>query len=195
MTRTKEFDQNDALQGAIRAFSRHGFAAMPLDTLLGEMGIGRQSMYDTFGDKRTLFLKALKQYGAQSVDLILAELQKPGDPIEVLRHTLIAFSERDDLASADGCMGLNALSEFGVEDAEVTLILHEAGTRLGDQIIKLLKKAAQQGSLPRNQIATAADFMNASFAGIRYAAKAGSDRKSLRRLAEFAGNALTFWKK
>jgi len=42
------------------------------------MDIGRQSMYDTFGDKRALFLKALKMYVAQSVHSISVELERPG---------------------------------------------------------------------------------------------------------------------
>ena len=42
------------------------------------MGIGRQSMYDTFGDKRALFLKALEMYVTESIKSINAELEKPG---------------------------------------------------------------------------------------------------------------------
>jgi hypothetical protein len=47
------------------------------------MGVGRQSMYDTFGDKRALFLKALDLYVTESVHSINAELQRPGPDLRV----------------------------------------------------------------------------------------------------------------
>ena len=60
MTRRKDFDPEKALRKAIRLFSQQGFAATSTDDLMRVMNIGRQSMYDTFGDKRNLFLKALE---------------------------------------------------------------------------------------------------------------------------------------
>src|ERR1700689_3862550 len=58
MARPKQFDQISALRKAIRLFSQQGFAATSTDELMCVMNVGRQSMYDTFGDKRALFLKA-----------------------------------------------------------------------------------------------------------------------------------------
>jgi TetR/AcrR family transcriptional repressor of nem operon len=58
MARPKEFDQERALHRAISIFSQKGFAATSADDLMRAMDLGRQSMYDTFGDKRALFLKA-----------------------------------------------------------------------------------------------------------------------------------------
>ncbi len=43
---------------------------------MAAMSIGRQSMYDTFGDKRALFLKALERYSRENVNAIVAELRK-----------------------------------------------------------------------------------------------------------------------
>jgi AcrR family transcriptional regulator len=52
VARPKEFDQNEALRDAIRLFCRQGFAATSTDELMRVMDVGRQSMYDTFGDKQ-----------------------------------------------------------------------------------------------------------------------------------------------
>ena len=60
MARPKEFDRDSALRKAIRLFSQQGFAATSTDDLMRAMDVGRRSMYDTFGDKRALFLKALE---------------------------------------------------------------------------------------------------------------------------------------
>ena len=67
MARPKEFDLERALHRAISAFSQRGFAATSTDDLMRAMNVGRQSMYDTFGDKRALFLKALEVYVTEKV--------------------------------------------------------------------------------------------------------------------------------
>ena len=67
MARQKEFDQEKALRKAVRLFSQQGFAATSTDELMRVMNVGRQSMYDTFGDKRALFLRDLEMYVTESV--------------------------------------------------------------------------------------------------------------------------------
>src|SRR5258708_11492029 len=74
-------------------------------------------MYDTFGDKRELFLKALEMYVAESVSSINIELEKPGSALAALRNALVSFAERNDLSSGEGCMGMNAICEFDHRDA------------------------------------------------------------------------------
>src|ERR1700740_3075304 len=62
MARTKEFDPQQALETAMHTFWRLGYERTSLDVLMQETGIARQSLYDTFGDKRALYLQALAQY-------------------------------------------------------------------------------------------------------------------------------------
>lgn len=92
MARPKEFNQDQALQQAIALFSRQGFAATSTDDLMHVMGISRQSMYDTSGDKRALFLEAL--YVTESVRRIQVELEKPGPPLSAGTKVLVTFAER-----------------------------------------------------------------------------------------------------
>lgn len=190
MARTKEFDKDLALENAIRLFSRKGYAATSTEDLMRVMGIGRQSMYDTFGDKKSLFLKAMRRYSEARCEMIGQELCKPGSPLSVLRNTLVAFAEHKEMSSSEGCMGLNAVSEFGRSDAEVNAATHKAAIALRKQITRLLREAVKAGDLRKEQVSSAADFVEATFSGIRYAAKSGKDRKALRKLAEFAGAAL-----
>ena len=67
MARPKEFDQEKALRKAIRLFSQQGFAATSTDDLMRVMEVGRQSMYDTFGDKK-LYPGDYNRAEADSVD-------------------------------------------------------------------------------------------------------------------------------
>src|SRR5712675_2228670 len=138
MARPKEFDQERALHRAISVFSQQGFAATSTDELMRGMDVGRQSMYDTFGDKRALFLKALEMYVMESVQSINVELEKPGPALAAVRDALVTFAERDDLSSAEGCMGLNAISEFGQRDASVTRISRDAAHALRQTLMHVL---------------------------------------------------------
>src|ERR1700722_16363937 len=66
MARTKEFDEGRALASAVDVFWRFGYENTSLEVLMREMGIAKQSLYDTFGDKRALYLKEMDFYRNQT---------------------------------------------------------------------------------------------------------------------------------
>jgi AcrR family transcriptional regulator len=190
MARPKEFDQKKALRKAIRLFSQQGFAATSTDELMRVMGVGRQSMYDTFGDKRALFLKALEMYVTESVRSINVELERPGSALSAVQNALAIFAERNDLSSAEGCMGLNAISEFGQRDGDVTRVTRKAASVQRQTLMHVLARAKKQGELsPDADLDSMADFFESTLAGIRMAAKAGKSRQALRNIAALAGKA------
>jgi TetR/AcrR family transcriptional repressor of nem operon len=190
MARPKEFDQEKALRKAVRLFSQQGFAATSTDELMRVMQLGRQSMYDTFGDKKALFLKALEMYVGESVHSICLELERPGSALSAVQKTLVTFAERKDLSSAEGCMGLNAISEFGQRDTEVTRITRHAARVQRQTLMCVLTKAKKKKELTSDaDVDSMADFFESTLAGIRMAAKAGKSRQALRNIAVFAARA------
>lgn len=192
MARRKEFDQEAALREAIAAFGRKGFTATSTEDLMRGMKVGRQSMYDTFGDKRALFLKALALYSQENLAAIAAELGKPGSPLANIRNALMRFTDRPDIAPMDGCMGINALCEFGLEDPEVLQALQGEGAAkaLRQLLVKHLKRARAAGELADDaDILGLADFFDSTLAGLRVAARGGKNRTELKRIAEIASKA------
>src|SRR5258708_1346265 len=190
MARPKEFNQERALQKAIRFFCQRGFAVTSTDELMRAMDVGRQSMYDTFGDKRALILKALEMYVTESVHSITVELESPGSALAAVQNALVTFAQRKDLSSAEGCMGLNAISEFGQRDADVTRITHNAARVQRQALMHVLTRARNEGELSSDaDLDSMADFFESMLAGIRMAAKAGKSRRALRDVAAFAGRA------
>jgi AcrR family transcriptional regulator len=190
MARPKEFDQDKALHNAIRLFSQQGFAATSTDELMLVMDVGRQSMYDTFGDKRALFLRALELYVTESVQSIGVELNRKGSALSAVRDALVSFAERKDLCSSEGCMGLNAIGEFGQRDADVTRITRNASRIQRQNLMKVFARAKIQGEVDADaDLEGMADFFESTLAGIRIAAKAGKSRQALRKIAAFAGRA------
>lgn len=76
-------------------------------------------------------------------------------------------------------------------DEEVTRTIRTAASSLRHALRSLLQSAVRRGELPESKMESAIDFIDATLAGIRYAAKAGKSRKALREMASFAGGALT----
>jgi hypothetical protein len=154
------------------------------------MDVGRQSMYDTFGDKRALFLKALELYVTESVHSINVELERPGSALAAVQNALVTFAQRKDLSSAEGCMGLNAISEFGQRDEGVTRVTRNAARRQRQTLMRVLTRAKKQREIRSDaDLDSMADFFESTLAGIRMAAKAGKSRHALRNIAAFASRA------
>ena len=192
MARPKEFDKDTALHKAIRLFSQQGFAGTSTDELMRVMDVGRQSMYDTFGDKRALFLRALETYVNESVNTIRDALEAPGPALAAVQNALVRFAEHKDLSSAEGCMGINAVCEFGQRDMEVNQLVWKAARRQRETLVNVLTRAKSRGELSDAvDVNSLADFFESTLAGIRVAAKGGKSRQALRNIASIAGR--VYW--
>ena len=77
MTRPKAFDRDRALTRALELFQAKGYEATSIQDLVLAMGIGRQSLYDTFGDKEALYREALLRYVAEGPRAVLVALESP----------------------------------------------------------------------------------------------------------------------
>jgi TetR/AcrR family transcriptional regulator, transcriptional repressor for nem operon len=192
MARTKEFDRDEALQAAIGVFCEKGYAAASTDELMRAMKISRQSMYDTFGDKRHLYLEAFRRYVADSIDEQIACLKKSSSPIAGIEKMLLAFAMRAERDGIVGCMGVNAICEFGRSDAEVTSLSDTEGVRLTTAVEQALRRAKSKKEINKTlKESAAAQFIRATLSGMKVAAKAGADASALRSIARFATRSLT----
>src|SRR5215208_4537603 len=86
MARHKEFDREEALQRAMEVFWSRGYEAASVGDLVKHMGINRQSLYDTFGDKHTLYLAALDRYREVEGRKLFELLERPGPVKRALRQ-------------------------------------------------------------------------------------------------------------
>jgi len=129
-------------------------------------------------------------YVRESVQSINVELERPGSAVSAVQNALTTFAERGDLASADGSMGLNAISEFGHRDPDVARIIRSAARIQRQTLMQVLTRAKGQGELGSHaDLDSMADFFESTVAGLRMAAKAGKSRRALRNIAAFAGRA------
>jgi len=187
MARHKEFDRDTALHAAIDVFSEHGYEGTSTDELLTAMKISRQSMYDTFGDKRGLYLEALKRYNADSVGKVVADLRRKGRPIEALEGALVAFASRPAAEARRCCLGVSAICEFGRTDAEIAALTDSAGHALHSAIETLLAEARKAGEFGSDiDTADAIHFLGAALSGMKVSARNGAPPETLRGIARMA---------
>jgi len=192
MPRQKEFDRDGALQKAIGVFCDKGYAPASTDELMRAMKISRQSMYDTFGDKRQLYLEAFRRYVADSINEQIGYLEKSSSPLAGIEKMLLAFATRIERDGIVGCMGVSAICEFGRSDPEIASLGQTAGTRLTAALEQALRKAKTKKEIGKTvKESAAAQFLQATLSGMKLAAKAGADRQSLKSIACFALRSLT----
>jgi len=187
MSRQKTFERNAALAAAIGAFADFGFEGTSTELLTKRMGIGRQSLYDTFGDKRQLYKEALQHYCFDSVTAIGASLQADGSPLAAIEATLLHFAERVSDKKLGGCLGLAATCEFGERDPEIAAIGNAASANLQTALEAIVRRAKALGeTAPDVDPKTAALFLSSSLAGLKIAARGGATREALAAIARTA---------
>ena len=122
MARPREFDREAAVQRAMSIFWRKGYAATSTDDLLRAMNIGRQSMYDTFGDKHRLYLEALERYQRESIAENIRRLRSTASPLAGIEALVIGIVASDKSTRERGCMGVGSISEFGNTDPDLVAL-------------------------------------------------------------------------
>src|SRR6201990_3023610 len=108
MARKKEFDEEAILDKAVDLFWQNGYHATSAQHLVDALGISRSSLYDTYTDKRTLFLKALKQYQDKNTKALVGFANRAMDGEQAIRDIFMGIIEEsavDDLNK--GCFMVN----------------------------------------------------------------------------------------
>src|SRR5271163_1661090 len=144
--RPRSFDERDALEKATQVFWSKGYDGVTIDDLDGGMGVGRPSLYSVFGDKRTLFLRVLKDYAEKKGALAAKALLSP----QTLRDSLARFlryavESATEEGSAPGCLALCVAPL--VDDPEVRQFLQNAAARQVARRGRSTKSAASSASL------------------------------------------------
>jgi TetR/AcrR family transcriptional repressor of nem operon len=148
MSRPKGFSEGDALEKALDIFWQRGYQSVGLTELLKGMGIARQSLYDTFGNKRQLFIRTIEHYRDTRLAGALAMLEREGSPTKNVKDVVKFFEQLALDKRARGCLVANSLVELGPHDREIRELLAQTLGLLEKGIAKALRKAQRLGELP-----------------------------------------------
>ena len=188
MPRPKEFIPDEALEKAMQVFWHKGYEATSMEDLLEAMDLNRGSLYDTFGDKRQLFLKVLDRYCTTFVGSKFSLLDQPGPALPTLRRFINGMIEG---ALGDpqrrGCLIANTVMELSPHEKDIAGTLRQAQKMAEDTFYKVLARAKQQGELSSDQDPRAlACFLTTMMQGTIVMIKAGAPAEAVNQAAETA---------
>jgi TetR/AcrR family transcriptional regulator, transcriptional repressor for nem operon len=191
MPRTKEFDREEALRRAVEVFWRRGYEAASTEELLTAMGIGRQSMYNAFGDKHRLYVEALRHYQAETGADMVERLSAARSPLAALSGVLLEVARQSEEERRRGCMAVNAATEFADSDKEVAALVDSGLDLCLTTYARLLAEARRRGEVrPDLNERAAANFLHSTLVGMRVRARAGASPDVLHEIATVAVDGL-----
>ena len=144
----KQFDPEVALEQARDLFWRRGYDGTGIADLEEALGIGRKSLYDTFGNKRALYLRALEHYGAAVIAAICSGLERTdGSALANLERVLTKLAQHHGSGTSLGCLLGVGLAQVEREDREVVEVLRTWLERLEDAFERALRRAGEAGEV------------------------------------------------
>ncbi|MBY5347462.1 TetR/AcrR family transcriptional regulator [Rhizobium leguminosarum] len=112
MSRTREFDEEAVLKGAMHIFRKHGYQGASIRDLEEATGLKGGSIYHAFGDKAGLFDAAFGHYNRTVLEGRIERFAPPGSGLQGLRELFVSLLHEPDNAAL-GCLITNMAVEFG----------------------------------------------------------------------------------
>ncbi|MEM8676446.1 MAG: TetR/AcrR family transcriptional regulator [Cyanobacteria bacterium P01_G01_bin.67] len=186
MARQKEFEKEEVLEKAMDTFWRFGFEGTSMQSLVKNMGINRSSLYETFGDKRSLFEAAITHYEKTRMQGMVDRLLEMGaskSAITLVFDSLIDQSLSDE--DRRGCFITNTAIELCHHDPSVAQKIATDMKIVEKAFYQVLLKAQAKGEISLekdlNQIA---QYLTSSFQGIRVMAKINQEPEFLKNIVK-----------
>jgi len=178
MARTKDFDENEVLNKAVNLFWLKGYNGTSMQDLVDGLGISRSSLYDTYGDKHTLYIKALESYQSTASGKV-CQIVGSSLPAKQTIKQLLEFISSELLGDQKhkGCFMVNAEVEVAPHDKEVSQMICQNDQQVEDAFYLVIKKGQENGEITNQQDARAlARFTFNTVKGIRVTAKSTTDK-------------------
>jgi TetR/AcrR family transcriptional repressor of nem operon len=185
MGRSKEFEENEVLQKAMELFWQQGYEKTSMSDLVEHMGIHRKSIYDTFGDKHSLYLKVIERYGEFSTAKYKSETLRAKTSYQAIQYIFDYIIEGND-DKHYGCLFVNAATEFGPWDQEVLKKTEDAFSQAENSITEIIKQGQENGEFSRkydNELL--GEILHNAFLGLRVLVKTSASKEKMHNIAKF----------
>ncbi|MFI6761518.1 TetR/AcrR family transcriptional regulator [Micromonospora sp. NPDC050417] len=184
MARPKEFDPEVVLDRAMTLFWEQGYEKTSMQDLVERMGIHKRSMYDTFGDKRALYLKALDRY-ADTVVRIKREAAERETDTRVALRGLFESAVANIGRYPAGCLSVNCATELALHDSDAAARVGRTFEYEQQLVLDLVRRGQDAGTIaskhdPRS---LALSLFNA-WVGLRVRVRTGLPQAQLQRMVE-----------
>ncbi len=184
----KQFDVEHTLEKAMTAFWKNGYAGTSMQDLITCMGIHKGSIYATYGDKRSLFLAALRHYDAKFRKDRITRLERECLPLGAIRAF---FQSLVDDAVGDktrfGCFLTNTALECSAHDEEIAKIVSASQEDFEDFFRRMIKAGKSTGEIS-NTLSTRqmARALLGSLVGILVLSRSRPEKLLLQTIADEA---------
>ena len=187
MGRPRGFDEDAALEAAMRVFWEKSYEGATIADLTEAMGINRSSMYAAFGDKESIFRRVMELYRAGRMSYIRRALARSSlrEVVAGLIQGTAEFLSIPD--NPRGCLSIQGALACGTDAEPVKLAMIDWRKGGEAALKKRLQQAQSEGELPAEiQPADFARYLSSIIAGLGVQAANGATRAELRRVAEIS---------
>jgi TetR/AcrR family transcriptional regulator, transcriptional repressor for nem operon len=178
MARTKDFDEEEVLTRAMNLFWSRGYNTTSMEDLVSGLGISRSSLYDTYTDKHSLFIKALENYQQIGFEKMQETASHPGPAKETVKKLLEQV--HDGLLTGrhqKGCFMMNAAVEVAPHDKTVNNMVLRNDQQMEDIFYQVIQRGKNNGEIKNQRGARAlAKFFFNTVKGMQVTAKSNSDK-------------------
>jgi TetR/AcrR family transcriptional regulator, transcriptional repressor for nem operon len=185
MARPREFDEGTALEAAIDCFWHRGYEATSVRDLAEKMGISAPSLYNTYGDKRALFVQALERYLNHSTRARIKRLKASLPPKQAIRRFIDEIIERSvDDRERRGCFLINSALEVAPHDRKLGALIADWLAEIEEFFYRSIRAAQAEGTVPKGRVAKdVARLLLGVLLGIRVLARSKPERSLLEGVA------------
>jgi AcrR family transcriptional regulator len=187
MGRPRGFDEEAALEAAMRVFWAKSYEGATMADLTDAMGINRSSIYAAFGDKERLYKLVLERYTAGPMTYVRTALEKPvlREVIEGLLNGTVEFLATP--GNPKGCLSIQGALACGTDAEPIKQTMIEWRAQGELQLKRRLVRAQRDGEL--SSAVNAADlarYLSTIMTGLGIQAANGAKRAEMKRIAEMA---------
>lgn len=183
MARTKEYDEDAVLLIAMRLFWEKGFEKTSMKDLVSQMGVHKRSLYDTFGDKHSLYVRALNRY----LQIILDKRPngKELTSVEAIRLLFEGVIANEDSEYPKGCLIVNTAVELGLHDAESKTWVNQRFMDTEKFIRELIEEGQKSGEIDKQLNAESLSiYFHNALVGLRVMVKVTDSRDKLEEIIQ-----------
>lgn len=166
MARNKEFDPIEKLEVARNLFWQKGYNATSMQDLVDTMGLNRGSIYDTYGDKHSLYLQCLTNYVGQNKSVYGDKSCQCSSPLNTIGNIINKVIDAGLKSGMGSCMAVKSTQEMAGCDKDVKKIIKDNSTQVSAMFKELVQKAQAAKEVRADLDAgLVADFITSSFCG------------------------------
>lgn len=182
MVGARQFDEQEVIAIALDVFWRKGLHDATMQDLATATGVQRGSLYNAYGDKESIFLRAFDQYAGQFLEAAGHALTQGGDAAARLGNFFdVIIANMTSGSPPRGCLTTRTALDAAISSAVVRQRVQDLLRRLEQLIAKAI--ASAPGKLPAIDANRLARVVVTFTRGLAVMERAGYSRKQLKEAA------------